>query len=681
MLLSQRSLILYILATGIITVLGQQACEDFAVDETDCTKFIRCFDNVRIRFTCTAGTAWEDSIKTCVSKEQVQACKQQVKQQRKFNMDNDTIIYEADINALNSIPVGKTLAEARALGPIVTPKQYQCSLCNTGACGIVVNVVQCICGNTQCQPATTPTTVQPRNPCAPNPCLNGGQCVSLGAGFICNCPATFTGNRCEAPAPTPCQPNPCQNGGTCIPQGTSFYCQCPSTHNGYCCENRITTTTPYNPCAQSPCQNGGTCIPQGTSFYCQCPPTHNGVCCQTLITTTTPFNPCVQSPCQNGGTCIPQGTSFYCQCPPTHNGFCCETLITTTTPFNPCAQAACQNGGQCIPTGNSYLCQCPTGYYGTRCESRNYCMPNPCANNGLCTQTTTGYICSCLHPYTGTNCQQIITTTTTATTTLATRAPCDGGCCCIVIPCPTIVITNPCLPNPCQNNGGCAVQNNAARCWCPDSTQGYYCQYSRTARSIASKPCNMTCYHGGQCYNDERNGGQARCSCPNEYFGANCEFVNRPKTCSPSNPCMNNGKCMTTSVGSQCNCQKGTSGILCERVEQSNDAKYCPLNCQAGGLCVFVGSTPECRCPQGRFGRLCEKSRWSINHHQSPIRTYGTSSGLYQSIYLPNRIVNVIFPMQHNRHIQRMLTAIHIDHILTILKDEVHLFQFENHLH
>jgi hypothetical protein len=29
-----------------------------------------------------------------------------------------------------------------------------------------------------------------------------------------------------------------------------------------------------------------------------------------------------------------------------------------------------------------------------------------------------------------------------------------------------------------QNQGGCAVQSNAARCWCPDSYQGYYCQYS-----------------------------------------------------------------------------------------------------------------------------------------------------------------------------------------------------------
>ncbi len=42
-------------------------------------------------------------------------------------------------------------------------------------------------------------------------------------------------------------------------------------------------------------------------------------------------------------------------------------------------------------------------------------------------------------------------------------------------------------------------------------------------------------------------------------------LVNRPKSCSPQNPCMNNGKCMITSVGSQCACEKGTSGVLCER--------------------------------------------------------------------------------------------------------------------
>jgi hypothetical protein len=127
-----------------------------------------------MRFTCPPGTAWEESVKTCVGIEQVEAC-QRVKQQRKIGNDllffvsqqrkylkidttNDSLIYEADENALNGIPVARTLAEARALGPIVTPKQYQCSFCNTGACGIVVYTIQCVCGAIQCQPTTTTTT-------------------------------------------------------------------------------------------------------------------------------------------------------------------------------------------------------------------------------------------------------------------------------------------------------------------------------------------------------------------------------------------------------------------------------------------------------------------------------------------------------------------------------------------
>lgn len=65
-------------------------------------------------------------------------------------------IYEADPNALKNISVARTLVEARQLGPIITPKQYQCTYCLTGVCAIVINTVQCLCGTAQCTPATTP---------------------------------------------------------------------------------------------------------------------------------------------------------------------------------------------------------------------------------------------------------------------------------------------------------------------------------------------------------------------------------------------------------------------------------------------------------------------------------------------------------------------------------------------
>jgi hypothetical protein len=73
----------------------------------------------------------------------------------KNQIDSKIKIYEAHPNALKNITIGRTLAEARALGPLKTPRQYQCSFCGSGVCGIVVNVVQCFCGPVQCPPATT----------------------------------------------------------------------------------------------------------------------------------------------------------------------------------------------------------------------------------------------------------------------------------------------------------------------------------------------------------------------------------------------------------------------------------------------------------------------------------------------------------------------------------------------
>ena len=72
------------------------------------------------------------------------------------SLDNNT--FDADPDALQDIKIAKTLIEGRSLGPIVTPKSYRCSFCSSGSCGIVVNTIQCFCGNTQCSSTAAPTT-------------------------------------------------------------------------------------------------------------------------------------------------------------------------------------------------------------------------------------------------------------------------------------------------------------------------------------------------------------------------------------------------------------------------------------------------------------------------------------------------------------------------------------------
>lgn len=46
---------------------------------------------------------------------------------------------------------------------------------------------------------TTAPPPTPRNPCAPNPCFNGGTCQATNSGsFMCICPPGFQGYCCES---------------------------------------------------------------------------------------------------------------------------------------------------------------------------------------------------------------------------------------------------------------------------------------------------------------------------------------------------------------------------------------------------------------------------------------------------------------------------------------------------
>ncbi|XP_012493850.1 PREDICTED: EGF-like repeat and discoidin I-like domain-containing protein 3 [Propithecus coquereli] len=120
--------------------------------------------------------------------------------------------------------------------------------------------------------------------CDPNPCENGGICLSElgGASFSCECPDGFTDPNCSSVVEVgPCIPNPCHNGGTCeiseAYRGDTFIgyvCKCPRGFNGIHCQHNI------NECEADPCKNGGICTDLVANYSCECPGEFMGRNCQ-----------------------------------------------------------------------------------------------------------------------------------------------------------------------------------------------------------------------------------------------------------------------------------------------------------------------------------------------------------------------------------------------------------------
>ena len=126
------------------------------------------------------------------------------------------------------------------------------------------------------------------NDCSTSPCINGGMCTDGINGYICSCPSHLTGNECQIYCPegysgmfcqTPvsqCAQNPCENGSTCVEEAAGFVCVCPPSHTGTRCEV-------LNNCADNMCSNGGTCIDlEGGGFNCDCSQDFKGEKCELL---------------------------------------------------------------------------------------------------------------------------------------------------------------------------------------------------------------------------------------------------------------------------------------------------------------------------------------------------------------------------------------------------------------
>lgn len=77
----------------------------------------------------------------------------------------------------------------------------------------------------KCPPGTTAPLCELRNPCSPNPCLNGGNCTangaSIGRRYTCQCLRGFSGFNCRNQMQSKCDTGlkTGENGTIAIPRG------------------------------------------------------------------------------------------------------------------------------------------------------------------------------------------------------------------------------------------------------------------------------------------------------------------------------------------------------------------------------------------------------------------------------------------------------------------------------
>ncbi|KAL4841888.1 hypothetical protein H8958_018002 [Nasalis larvatus] len=114
------------------------------------------------------------------------------------------------------------------------------------------------------------------DPCQPNPCEHGGDCLIHGRTFTCSCLAPFSGNKCQKVQNT-CKDNPCGRGQCLITQSPPYYrCVCKHPYTGPSCSQVVPV------CRPNPCQNSGTCSrhKRRSKFTCACPDQFKGKFCE-----------------------------------------------------------------------------------------------------------------------------------------------------------------------------------------------------------------------------------------------------------------------------------------------------------------------------------------------------------------------------------------------------------------
>ncbi|KZS17024.1 putative Sushi [Daphnia magna] len=228
------------------------------------------------------------------------------------------------------------------------------------------------------------------NECFSLPCQNGGQCRTLDFGYVCDCPAGYTGMQCQTDVDE-CSSSPCLNGATCLDGVDSFQCQCPTGFTGDLCQTDI------DECLSGPCHEGATCVDKTMGYICVCPPGMAGPRCELDV------DECLSGPCQNGGTCYDRLANYTCVCHPGWAGKLCEQAV------DECLSQPCLNGATCEDLVGHFICHCPTGYDGLLCDNDvDECQPEPCASGSTCINRLGSFACSCPPGVVGSTCDTTV---------------------------------------------------------------------------------------------------------------------------------------------------------------------------------------------------------------------------------------------------------------------------------
>uniref|UniRef100_A0A8C6WCM6 Neurogenic locus notch homolog protein 4 n=1 Tax=Nannospalax galili TaxID=1026970 RepID=A0A8C6WCM6_NANGA len=427
----------------------------------------------------------------------------------------------------------------------------------------------------RCAPGFLGDTCQFPDPCLGTQiCQNGGSCQallptppgssspasSLPLRFSCTCPPGFTGERCQAQLEELCPPSFCYQRGRCHIQVSGHpQCSCMPGWTGEQCQLR-------DFCSTNPCANGGQCLATYPQIQCRCPPGFEGHTCEHDV------NECFlePGPCPKGTSCHNTLGSFQCLCPAGREGPQCKLRK------GPCPPEGCFNGGTCqlVPEGDAtfHLCLCPPGFTGLDCEMNpDDCVWHQCQNGATCLDGLGTYTCLCPKTWTGWDCSEDVD-----------ECEAQG------------------LPR-CRNGGTCQNLAGSFHCVCVSGWGGSSCEENLDDCEAA------TCAPGSTCIDRV---GSFTCLCPPGRTGLLCHLEDMCL----SQPCHGDAQCNTNPLtgSTLCLCQPGYSGPTCHQdLDECQIAQQGPSPCEHGGTCLNTPGSFNCLCPPGYTGSRCE-----ANHNE-----------------------------------------------------------------